>query len=177
MLPVILAAVVLLAGGLLAYAATRPDHFRIERAVSIDAPPERIFPLINDFHAWEAWSPWETIDPQLIRTYSGATAGRGAIYEWNGNRQVGRGRMEIVASEAPQRVEIRLDFMVPFEAHNTVEFTLEPMGGATRVRQAMFGPSPLLSRLMGLVFSMDKMVGGKYEEGLARLKALVEARP
>lgn len=169
-------ALVLLAlvGLVLIYAATRPDSFRVERSTVINAAPEKIFPFINDFRRWEPWSPWEKLDPQLKRTYSGAAEGAGAIYEWNGDKNVGRGRMEITASQPATRVQIKLDFIVPFEAHNQVEFVLAPEGTGTRVTQAMYGPSPFISKLMGLVFSMDKMVGGKYEEGLASLKALAE---
>lgn len=158
----------------LALAATKPDTFRVERQIIIVRAPEHIFPLINNFHQWEGWSPWEKIDPQLQRTYQGAEAGMGAIYEWKGNGEVGQGRMEIVESQAPGKVLIRLDFVAPFEAHNTVEFTLVPQGTSTSVTQAMYGPTPLLSKVMGLFFSMDKMVGDKYEEGLASLKAVAE---
>lgn len=159
---------------ILVLAATRPDSFRVERSSSIKAGPEKIFALINDLHQWEAWSPWEKIDPQLKRTYEGAASGKGAAYGWSGNKDVGAGRMEIVDTAAPSRVLLKLDFSAPFEAHNMVEFTLERQGDATRVTQAMYGPSPFVSKLMGLVFSMDKMVGGKFEEGLANLKAIAE---
>lgn len=159
---------------ILLYATTRPDTFRIERSVSINAPPETIFPLIDDFHQWEAWSPWEKIDPGVKRTYSGAANGKGAVYEWLGNKDVGQGRMEIIESTPPSSVSLKLDFITPFEAHNTVDFTLVPQGGTTVVTQAMYGPSPYMSKLMGLFFSMETMVGQKYEEGLASLKALAE---
>ncbi|MGH8429221.1 MAG: SRPBCC family protein, partial [Solimonas sp.] len=109
---------------LFAYAATRPDSFRIERSAAIQAPPEKIYPHIDDFHRWTAWSPWEKIDPALKRSYSGAPAGKGAAYAWEGNKNVGSGRMEITESSAPSRIVIKLDFMKPFEAHNTAEFTL-----------------------------------------------------
>ena len=158
-------------------AAMRPDSFRIERSVLIKAPPEKIFTLINDLHQWEPWSPWEKMDPALKRSYSGSPIGVGAIYEWAGNRQVGQGRMEIMESRPWSKVALDLHFMKPFEARNKVEFVLTPQAGnppTTQVTQAMFGPSPFISKLMGLIFSMDKMVGGKYEEGLANLKALAE---
>jgi len=158
----------------LLYAATRPDTFRVERSTRINASPEKLFALISDFHQWENWSPWEGIDPALQRTYSGANQGQGAIYAWAGNKDIGQGRMEVIEAAAPSKVVIKLDFITPFEAHNTVEFTLVPEGNATAVTQAMYGPSPFISKLMSLVFSMDKMVGGKYEEGLANLKALAE---
>jgi uncharacterized protein YndB with AHSA1/START domain len=159
---------------LLAFAATRPNDFRIERTTLIQAPPEKVFALVNDFHQWEAWSPWEKVDPQLKRTYTGAASGAGAIYEWRGNKDIGAGRMAIVESVPSSRILIDLDFVTPFEAHNKVAFTLVPQGAATVVTQAMYGPSPFVSKLMGLFFSMDKMVGDKYEEGLGHLKAQAE---
>jgi uncharacterized protein YndB with AHSA1/START domain len=166
--------IAVLIAAILIYAATRPDTFRIERSTSIKAPPEKIFPLINDFHQWEAWSPWEKIDPEIKRTYSGTTNGKGAVYEWRGNKDIGQGRMEIIESSPPSRVAVKLDFITPFEAHNSVDFTLVTQGDTTMVTQAMYGPSPYISKLMGLFFSMEKMVGQKYEEGLASLKAIAE---
>jgi Polyketide cyclase / dehydrase and lipid transport len=159
---------------LVIFVATRPDDFRIERATVINAPAHTVFALISDFHAWEAWSPWEKIDPQLTRSYAGPSSGKGAIYEWSGNKKIGQGRMEIAEAIASSALLIKLDFITPFEAHNMVEFTLLTQGNTTVVTQAMFGPSPLISKLMSLVFNMEKMVGPKYEEGLARLKALAE---
>lgn len=159
---------------LLVYAATRPDTFRVERSAIINAPPENIFPLINDFRKWEPWSPWEKVDPAVKRTYSGTASGEGAVYEWSGNKNIGQGRMEIIESSPPSKIKLKIDFIKPFEAHNTIEFTLVPQGGSTLVTQAMYGPSPFISRLMGIFCSMDKMVGRKYEEGLANLKALSE---
>ena len=167
-------AVVALVAALLLYAATRPDTFRVERSVTIQAPPEKVFSLVNDFHQWERWSPWEKIDPAIQRRYSGAASGKGAVYEWSGNNEVGHGRMEIVESSAPSKAVLQIHFIKPFEARNTVEFTLAAQGGATTVTQAMYGPSPFISKLMGLFFSMDKMVGEKYEQGLATLKAIAE---
>jgi len=159
---------------ILIYAGTRPDAFRVERSTQIKAPPEKIFALINDLHQWEAWSPWEKIDPQIKRTYAGAASGKGAVYEWNGNKDIGQGRMEIAETTAPSRVLIKIDFLKPFEAHNLVEFTLASQGDTTTVTHAMYGPSPYIAKLMGLVLSMDKMVGGKFEEGLGSLKVLAE---
>jgi uncharacterized protein YndB with AHSA1/START domain len=156
------------------YAASRPDHFRIERSITVNASPDRIFPLVSNFHQWEAWSPWEKIDPNLSRTYSGATEGKGAVYAWSGNKDIGQGRMEIIESQPSSKLRIQLDFITPFEAHNTVDIVLTPKGNTTVVTQSMQGPSPFISKLMGLVFSIDKMVGGKYEEGLASLKVLAE---
>ncbi|MGA8515824.1 MAG: SRPBCC family protein [Burkholderiaceae bacterium] len=174
MLKIITLIIALLVVGVLFYASTRPNSFRIERSITIAAPADRIFPLVNDFHQWEAWSPWEKVDPALKRTYSGSGAGKGAAYGWEGNKEVGSGTMEITESIPHSRVVINLHFLKPFEARNTVEFVLQPQVGGTLVTQAMYGPSPLMSKIMGLVFSMDKMVGSKYEEGLASIKGLAE---
>lgn len=180
MIKKLIATALALVAAVLLYAASRPDHFRIERSVTVNASPDKIFPLISNFHRWEAWSPWEKIDPKLSRTYSGATEGLGAVYAWSGNQDIGQGRMEIIEAQPSSKLRIKLDFVTPFEAHNTVDFVLiqqgpqGPQGSATVVTQSMQGPTPFISKLLGLVFSMDKMVGSKYEEGLASLKALAE---
>lgn len=170
----IIAIIAVLIAAVLIFAATRPDAFKVERAITIKAPPEKIFALINDFHQWEAWSPWEKIDPAVKRVYSGAASGQGAVYEWSGNNEVGQGRMEIIESSPPSKLVIKINFLKPFAAQNTVEFTLVPQGDSIRVTQAMFGPSPYISKLMGVFFSIEKMVGQKYEEGLSSLKAIAE---
>ena len=167
-------AVVVLFAGLLLFAATRPGSFRIERSATLQAPPEKIFPHIDDFHRWTTWSPWENIDPQLKRSYSGAANGPGAVYAWEGNSKVGSGRMEITGSAPSSKVVIRLDFLKPFEAHNTAEFTLVPGAQGTIVNWAMYGPSPFVSKLMGIFFNMDRMVGAQFEQGLANLKSITE---
>ncbi len=159
---------------LLSYAATRPDSFRVERSITINAPANAIFPLIDDYRRWSAWSPWETRDPAMQKTYSGSASGTGAVYEWAGNRDVGTGRMETTGSVAPAKITIDLHFMQPFEARNTTEFTLADQGGATVVTWAIYGPSPFFSKVMGLFVSMDEMVGGDFATGLARLKAAAE---
>src|SRR5512134_30801 len=132
----------------LAYAATRPDTFRVERATSVNAPPEKIFPLINDFHAWSAWSPFEKKDPAMKRTFGGAPSGKGALYAWEGNKEIGKGSMEITESSPPSRITIKLDFVKPFEAHNVVDFTLAPQGNATNVMWSIHGPSPFISKVI-----------------------------
>lgn len=167
-------AVVVLVAAVLLFAATRPDSFRVQRSTSIKAPPEKIFPLIADFHAWGAWSPWEKLDPTMKRTHSGAPSGKGAVYAWDGNNEVGAGRMEIAEVSAPSRLSIKLDFSRPMEGHNTAEFTLVPKGDASELTWAMFGPNPYLSKLIGLFLDMDKMIGKDFEAGLANLKALAE---
>lgn len=174
MLTILGIAALVLAAAALAYAASRPDSFRIERSATIQAQPDRIFALVNDLPQWKAWSPWENIDPALKRTYSGPTSGVGAVYSWAGNRNVGSGRMEITESLPGARITIKLDFLAPFEAHNIAQFTFNSQGESTTVSWAMYGPSPFLSKLMGLVFNMDRMVGGQFETGLANLKSRTE---
>ena len=174
MLKTIAIVVVALVAALLVYAATKPDTFRVQRSASIKAPPAKIFAILNDFQRWEAWSPWEKKDPAMKRTFSVVTSGKGAQYAWQGNSDVGQGRMEIAESTPPSKVAIKLDFVKPFETHNLVEFTLEPQGDATNVTWAMQGPSPYIAKVMQVFFSMDKMVGKDFEAGLANLKALAE---
>lgn len=166
--------VVVLIAAVLAFAATKPDTFRVERSTSIKAPPEKIFALINDFHNWGAWSPWEKMDPAMKRTHSGAASGKGEVYEWEGNSKVGAGRMEITESSPPSKVIIKLDFIKPFEGHNIAEFVLEPKGDTTNVTWAMHGPAPYISKLMTVFVSMDSMVGKDFETGLANMKAVAE---
>lgn len=162
--------------GLLIVAALKPDEFRVERSISIKAPPEKIFPLVNDLRAFGTWSPYEKLDPAMQRSYSGPASGKGAVYAWKGNDKVGEGRMEITSSTPPDSVLIQLDFLQPFEAHNTAAFTLKPEGGGTTVTWAMFGPAPFVSKLMSIFFSMDKMIGQDFETGLANLKTLAETK-
>jgi uncharacterized protein YndB with AHSA1/START domain len=166
--------VALVIAAVLVFAATKPDTFRVQRTASIKAPPEKIFPLINDFHGWTAWSPYERLDPALKRTYGGASAGKGATYAWEGNGKVGTGRMEIRESSAPSEVVIKLDFVKPMEVSNIAEFRLKRQGDATNVTWAMHGPAPFLTKLMQVFLHMDKMVGEDFEAGLANLKAAAE---
>ena len=155
-------------------AATKPDSFGVQRAAIVDAPPESIFPLINDFRQWGSWSPYEHKDPAMKRTFSGAARGNGAVYAWEGDKNVGSGRMEILEAAAPSRIVIKLDFYSPFEAHNTAEFTMLPQGGETRVTWRMHGPAPFMARIMHVFINIDKMVGKDFEIGLANLKRLAE---
>ena len=177
MLMTIALVVIAAIAGLLIYAATRPDSFRLERSTVIKAPPEKVHSLIDDFHNWPSWSPWEKKDLNMKRTYSGAPNGKGTVYDWEGNKNVGQGRMEITDS-APSKIVIKLDFFKPFEAHNTAEFTLAAQAGnenaGTNVTWAMYGPSPYISKLMTIFCSMDKMVGKDFEAGLANMKAAAE---
>ena len=166
--------IVVLIAGVLILAATKPDTFQVQRAASIKAPPEKIFALINDFNRWGAWSPWEKKDPTMKRTFGAATSGKGAIYAWEGNKDVGQGRMEIAESVPPSRVAIRLDFVKPFEAHNLVEFTLKPNGEETNITWAMRGETPYFAKIIHVFIDMDSMVGKDFETGLANLKAAAE---
>lgn len=159
---------------LLAYVATRPNAFRVQRSARINAAPEVIYPNIADFNRWAAWSPYEKLDPGMKKTLSGAASGKGAVYEWEGNAKAGKGRMEITDAAPPHKIVVKLDFEKPFAAHNTAAFTLEPSGGATDVTWAMYGPSPFVARLFGVFMNMDTMLGKDFEAGLASLKALAE---
>jgi hypothetical protein len=174
MLKALLIGLVALIVLLLIYAATRPDNFRVERSVVIAAPAEKVFPLIDTLQDWRAWSPYERKDPAMQRTYAGPASGVGAAYAWKGNKEVGEGRMEIVQSTASSTVRFKLDFAVPFEAHNEAVFTLEPVAGGTRVRWTMNGASPFMFKLMGLFVNMDVMIGRDFEAGLAALKTQAE---
>ncbi len=158
----------------LIYAATKPDAFRIQRSLTIAAPPEKIFPHLNDYRAWQAWSPYEKKDPAMKRTFSGPATGPGATYEWDGDKNVGKGRIEITEVSPNAHIAFNLDMLKPFEAHNKGEFTLEPQGNTTVVTWAMYGRSPYLAKIMHVFFSMDRMVGGDFESGLASLKAIAE---
>src|SRR6266403_679333 len=159
---------------ILILAATKPDGFSVQRVITVQAPPEGIFPFINDFHQWGSWSPYENKDPAMKRSYSGAASGNGAVYAWEGNRNVGSGRMEIMDASAPSKIVIKLDFFTPFEGHNTAEFTMLPQGDATNVTWLMHGPSPFMGKIMHVFINMDRMVGKDFEIGLANLKRLAE---
>ncbi|WP_043357998.1 SRPBCC family protein [Cupriavidus basilensis] len=171
--PILLAALGAIAL-LLIYAATQPDTFRVERSASVKAPPERVFALINDLHNFNQWNPYEKKDPSLKGTYGATRSGQGAAYAWE-SEKVGVGSMEIVQTEPAAKVTMRLDFIKPFEAHNTAEFTLMPQADATKVTWSMQGSVPYFAKLVHLVFNMDKMVGKDFEQGLVNLKTLAEA--
>jgi hypothetical protein len=174
MFKIIAIVVVVLVAAVLGFALTKPDSFNVQRTTKINAPSEKIFPLINDFHGWSSWSPWENVDPAMKRTHSGAARGLGAVYEWDGNSKVGKGRMEITEASAPSKVTIKLDFLKPIEGHNIAEFTLEPEGDSTNVTWAMRGPAPFISKVIQVFISMDSMLGKEFETGLANLKSAAE---
>lgn len=155
-------------------AATKPDTFSVTRATVVKAPAESVFPLISDFHQWGSWSPYENKDPAMKRTFSGAASGKGAVYAWDGNKNVGSGRMEILDASAPTKIVIKLDFFTPFEGHNTAEFTMLPQGHATSLTWLMHGPAPFMAKIMHVFINMDRMIGKNFEIGLANLKRLTE---
>jgi hypothetical protein len=156
--------------------ATRPSTFHVERSILITASPESVFAQVNDFHFWAAWSPWEKLDPKMEKTFSGPSAGAGATYAWNSeNSKVGQGRMTIERSDLPSSVSVKLEFLKPFTATNTVTFTMMPVAAQTRTTWAMDGHNGFLGKLFHLVMNMDKMVGGDFERGLAALKSVAEA--
>ena len=148
--------------------------FAVSRSTTVIADPARVHGLINSFHAWTAWSPYEKLDPAMKRVHAGAPQGVGAIYEWEGNSKAGAGRMEIKEVQVPSRVAIQLDFTKPVEGHNIAELSLEPRAGGTEVIWSMRGPSPYLMKLMGVFVNLDRMIGGDFETGLSNLKAVAE---
>lgn len=164
--------------GVLAFAATKSDTFQVQRSASIKAPPAKIFALIDDFHRWGQWSPYEKLDPNMQRTFSSPASGVGATYDWKSDGKAGAGGMRITEASIPDsgigKVALDLNFIEPFATHNTVEFTLQPSGDATLVTWTMRGPRPYLAKVMHTIFDMDKMVGGDFETGLADLKTVAE---
>ena len=172
---VIIAVILAIAiAAVLILAATKPTTLRVQRSVSINAPPERIFSLISDFHQWVTWSPYEQKDPAMKRTYSGTERGRGAVYAWDGDKNVGSGRMEILDVSAPSKIVIKLDFFKPFEGHNTAEFTMLPQGDVTNLTWTMHGPAVFMTKVMQLFINLDHMIGKDFEVGLANLKTITE---
>lgn len=165
-LAIILAAIVL-------YAASRPDQFHVERSVSIKAPPEKIFPLINDLHAWNDWTPYNK-DPAMKKTFSGSNQGVGASYAWEGNKEVGKGDITITASTPPSKIVFDLHMIEPFEGRNVAAFTLSAAGDTTNVTWSLDDQQKLLVKIMGLFFNMDKMIGKDFEAGLSKLKTVAE---
>jgi uncharacterized protein YndB with AHSA1/START domain len=169
-----IALVVIVVAAVLAYATTQPDDFRVQRQTTIKAPREKIFPLLTDFRSWPLWSPWEKKDPNMRRSFSGAERGHGAVYAWEGDSNVGQGQMTIVEAQPPSKVALDLHFKKPFEAHNVVDFTLEPQADGTRVTWTMRGKANFVMKVMHVFFDMDRMVGPDLEQGLVNLKATAE---
>jgi len=165
---------VLVVGALLAYAATKPDTFRVQRSTGINAPAERIFPLIANLKSMNTWNPFVEPDPAIKIAYSGPDSGKGAAHTWSGNSKVGEGRIEITDAAPSARVNMQLDMQKPMKARNAVEFTLQPNGNTTTVTWAMSGRQPFIGKLVTVFIDCDKMVGRQFENGLGKLKAIAE---
>lgn len=171
----ILGLAVVAVGGFLAYAATRPEHYHIERSLTISAPPDKIYPLLEDFHKFGEWSPWEKLDPAMKRNFAGAEKGEGAVYSWQGNDKVGEGMMTIVSTVPNQQVNVRLEFIKPAASVCQTVWALKPEGDKTTVTWTMDGENKsLIEKAFSVVMNLDKMVGGDFERGLANLKAVSE---
>jgi len=166
--------IVVVVAAVLLFAATRPDTFQVQRTASIKAPPEKIFPLINDLQRFKTWNPFAKKDPNATEIYSGPASGKGAKSAFAGNSEVGKGSLEITESSPPSRVAMQLRMIEPIMARNNIEFTLEPKGDVTNVTWAMHGPVPYFAKIIHLVFNMDRMIGGDFEAGLASLKSVAE---
>jgi len=161
---------------LLAYAATRPDVFRVERRLRIDAPADKLWPLVGELRGFNRWNPYDRKDPLMKGSYSGASTGIGSRYAWESGK-VGTGSLEVTGQQPGRAVQLKLDFVKPFEAHNQAEFSLQPMAdGGTEVRWAMFGPANFMSKLMGVFMNMDRMVGRDFEDGLQNLRQIAEGQ-
>ena len=154
--------------------ALQPADFRVARSTLVAAPPPAVFAQVNDFHKWNAWNPWGKIDPSMKQSYEGAPAGPGAVYTWTGNKEVGEGRMTITDSRPSDLIRVKLEFYKPFAATNTAEFSFVPEGNQTRVTWSMFGEKNFMAKAVHLFMSMDKMIGGQFEKGLADMKAAAE---
>ncbi len=161
---------------LIAYISLQPNTFRVARSAVIDAPPERIYPLINDLQAWARWSPWARLDPQQVVTFEGSPLGAGAVMTWAGNNKVGSGKMKITESSQNERIRMKLQFIKPMKAINDVQFDLKPVTDTrTEVVWTMSGKNEFMGKAMNAFMNCDKMVGGQFEQGLSNLRALVEA--
>jgi hypothetical protein len=176
MLTKILIALAVLVIAFVVIVATRPSEYRVARTVTISAPALAVFAQVNDFHRWDAWNPWAKMDPAMKQTYEGAPAGTGAVYTWTGNKQVGEGRMTLTESRPPDLIRINLEFLKPFAATSTAEFTFRPEGQRTAVTWSMVGKLNFVTKIVHLVVNMDKMIGGNFEKGLADMKAVAEGR-
>ncbi|MBI3901904.1 MAG: SRPBCC family protein [Nitrosomonadales bacterium] len=173
MLKIIVITVVVLLAIILIYAASKPDNFHVERSISIKAPPEKIFALINDLHLWNEWTPYNK-DPAMKKTYSGSPSGKGAAYAWEGNKDVGKGEIAITESIPSSRIVFDLHMIEPFEGRNVATFTLNPAGDSTKVIWSLDDKQKLIVKVMGIFMNMDKMIGGDFEAGLTKLKMVAE---
>ncbi len=167
--------VLVLIGGLLGFAATKPDDFQVTRSITIAAPPAAVFPHVNDFRKWEDWSPWAKLDPEAKNSFEGPESGAGAEFSWSGNNDVGEGKMTIAESQPPERIAIKLEFIRPFEDTCDVDFSFQPEGEQTKVTWTMAGQNNFISKIVCLFMNMDQMIGKDFEKGLASMKSVVEA--
>jgi polyketide cyclase/dehydrase/lipid transport protein len=175
MLLKILIALVAVVAAFAAFVALQPSEYRVARSATIAAPAPDVFAQVNDFHKWDAWSPWAKLDPNAKTTFEGASAGEGAIFTWAGNREIGEGRMSLTQTRPVELIRIRLDFVQPMAGTSTAEFTFKPEGDRTAVTWAMFGQNNFVSRAICLFMNQDKMLGGYFEKGLENLRAVAEA--
>ncbi|MDF0668479.1 MAG: SRPBCC family protein [Nitrospira sp.] len=174
MFKIITLTIIVLVASVLIYAAMQTDTFRVQRTASINSPADKIFPLLNDMRSFNTWNPYEKKDPNMKGAYSGPRSGKGAEYAFDGNKEVGKGNIEITESSHPSKVTMNLNMIDPFEAHNVVEFTLQPVGDGTNVTWSMQGSLPYIAKVIHLLFDMDRMVGKDFEAGLANLKTIAE---
>lgn len=170
---ILLGSFVLIVSSILVFAATKPDTFRVERSMVIPAPPEALHTIISDFRTWEQWSPWEKLDPNMKKTFAGPVSGPGSSYAWEGNDDVGKGKMEILDSRQYESITIKLEFIEPFPVSNTTQFSFAPVEGGTKVTWAMYGNSPYISKLFSVFMDMDAMIGKDFDNGLQNLKNLL----
>jgi uncharacterized protein YndB with AHSA1/START domain len=175
MLKKILIAIAVIVVVFVVVVAIQLSEFRIARSATINAPPSAVFAQVNDFHNWEAWSPWAKLDPAAKATFGGPRAGKGAIFRWAGNEEVGEGSMTITESRPSDLIRIKLEFLKPFEATNTAEFTFKPEDNHTTVTWSMEGQNNFTAKAVCLFMNMDQMVGGQFEKGLASMKSVAEA--
>ena len=176
MLKKILILLILGIAGLAGYVALQPDNFRIERRMTVDAPPQEVFAQVNDFHKWDDWSPWAKLDPDATVAFDGPRAGQGAVFRWSGNDKIGQGTMTLVTSKPGEFVRVDVEFVKPFEGKSTSEFTFRPQGDRTQVTWTSHGPMNFLSKAMCLIMNMEKMLGPDMEKGLVQMKAVAEGR-
>jgi hypothetical protein len=174
MLKKILLLLVVGIAGLAIYVAMQPDHFRIERRATVNAPPQIVFNEVNDFRKWDDWSPWAKLDPNSRIAFEGPQGGQGAVFKWSGNEKVGEGKMTLVESKPGELVRIEVEFVKPFEGSSTSEFTFKPQPDGTEVVWASYGPMNFISKAICLVMNMEKTLGPEMEKGLAQMKVLAE---
>lgn len=157
--------------------AVQPSEFQVSRTATMSAPASAVFTQVNDLHKWEAWSPWAKLDPAAKNTFEGPPAGTGAVFSWAGNNQIGEGRMTITESRTNDLIRFNLEFIKPMAGTSTSEFKFKPEGNQTTVTWSMSGKNNFIAKAMCLFVSMDKMLGGEFEKGLASIKSIVETAP